>query len=288
MNEAALGPEADDTSAAAAGNAIAPEVSVGAAPEHAKKGAPHRFGAESTREHDQARAEPSATGTALVRWPLEKPRRRLPPFRMSHGLVAAAVAVLMGSGYVAGTAFVAGRPSSAEAAVVLPPADTQMDVLYRVQGEVRSLKASLEGMRSAAEASRQEDSLRGLRRSVDQLKQDLEGVKAASTGAVGQLSAKIERLDRDPTPKLAEISARLDKLDHGPVDQAGRHLVADRTHRAASLVQRARGFHRDPGSLARSPYGCGSEPRAPGGLGRFDDFGSLVQIGPSQDRDRQG
>ena len=97
-----------------------------------------------------------------------------------------------------------------------PPADTQMDVLYRVQGEVRSLKASLEGLRSAADTSRQDESLRSLKKSVDLLKQDLEGVKAASTGAVGQLSAKIEKLDRDPTPKLAEISARLDKLDHDP------------------------------------------------------------------------
>ena len=225
MNEAALGPEADETSGKAVGvDAAIPEVTVGAAPEvtsgatpdDVKTGASPRFGAERPRARDQARAAPSATGTALIRLPLEKPRRRLPPFQMSHGLVAAAVAVLMGSGFVAGTEFVAGRAMTAEAAVVLPPADTQMDVLYRVQGEVRSLKASLEGMRSAAETSRQDDSLRGLKKSVDLLKQDLEGVKAASTGAVGQLSAKIEKLDRDPTPKLAEISARLDKLDHDP------------------------------------------------------------------------
>ena len=225
MNEAALGPEADETSGnAVGGNAAtleaavgaAPEVRSGAPPQDVEKGASPRFSAERFHGREQARAEPSATGTALIRLPLEKPRRRLPPFRTSHGLVAAAVAVLLGSGFVAGTEFVAGRPSTAEAAAVLPPADTQMDVLYRVQGEVRSLKASLEGMRSAAETSRQDDSLRGLKRSVDLLKQDLEGVKAASTGAVGQLSAKIERLDRDPTPKLAEISARLDKLDHDP------------------------------------------------------------------------
>ncbi len=194
----------------------APEVTSGAAPEDSGKNAPLRDRAERLGGRDEARAEPVATGTALIRLPLEKPRRRFPPFQTSHGLVAAAVAVLMGSGFVAGTEFVAGRSSTAEAAVIVPPADTQMDVLYRVQGEVRSLKASLEGLRSAAEASRQDESLRGLKKSVDLLKQDLEGVKAASTGAVGQLSAKIEKLDRDPTPKLAEISARLDKLDHDP------------------------------------------------------------------------
>ncbi len=225
MNEAALGPEADATSGEAAGGiGVAPEVKIGAAPEvtsgatseDAKTGASTRFGAEGTSERDRPRAEPVTTGTALIRLPLEKPRRRYPAFAPSHGLVAAAVAVLMGSGFVAGTEFVAGRSSMAETAVTHPPADTQMDVLYRVQGEVRSLKASLESLRSAADTSRQDDSLRGLKKSVDLLKQDLEGVKAASTGAVGQLSAKIEKLDRDPTPKLAEISARLDKLDHDP------------------------------------------------------------------------
>ena len=225
MNEAALGPEAGATSGdAVEGNAAAPEVTIGAAPEvtsgaapeDAKTGASARFGAEAASGRSQARAEPLATGTALIRLPFEKPRRRFPAFHTSHGLVAAAVAVLMGSGFVAGTEFIAGRPSTAEAAVTHPPVDTQMDVLYRVQGEVRSLKASLEGLRSAAETSRQDESLRGLKKSVDLLKQDLEGVKTASTGAVGQLSAKIEKLDRDPTPKLAEISARLDKLDHDP------------------------------------------------------------------------
>ncbi len=225
MNEAALEPETGATSgdtsegAAAAPEitaGVAPVVTSGAEPEKARTGATLRDGAERLGERDQAGGAPSAPGTALIRLPLEKPRRRFPPLRTSHGLVAAAVAVLMGSGFVVGTEFVAGRPGKAEAAVVLPPADTQMDVLYRMQGEVRSLKASLEGLRSAAETSRQDDSLRSLKKSVDVLKQDLEGVKAASTGAVGQLSAKIEKLDHDPTAKLAEISARIDRLDHDP------------------------------------------------------------------------
>ncbi len=225
MNEAALGPEAGATSGdTVGGNAGAPEVTIGVAPEvtsgaaseDAETTASSRRGAEGAGGRDQSRPESIATGTALIRLPLEKPRRRFPAFQTSHGLVAAVVAVLMGSGFVAGTEFVAGRPSTAEAAVTHPPADTQMDVLYRVQGEVRSLKASLEGLRSAADTARQDESLRGLKKSVDLLKQDLEGVKTASTGAVGQLSAKIEKLDRDPTPKLAEISARLDKLDHDP------------------------------------------------------------------------
>jgi hypothetical protein len=154
----------------------------------------------------------AGTGRALVLRPLKPARGRFAGLRLSHGVVAALVAVMMGTGFVAGTAFYAGKPQ----ATAVAKADTQMDVLYRVQDEVRSLKASLDGLRTAAENGRQDDTIRGLKKSVDVLKQELEGVKAASSGAVGQLSAKIDKLDRDPGPKLAEIASRLDRLDRDP------------------------------------------------------------------------
>ncbi len=134
----------------------------------------------------------------------------------SHGIVAAGVAAVLGIGVVAGTAIFASKPQAVAVAQPAPPADTTMDVLYRVQGEVRSLRASLDGLRATAEDVRQADTIRGLKKSVDVLKQDLEGVRAASAGAVGQLGAKLDKLDRDPGPKLNEIAARLDKLDHDP------------------------------------------------------------------------
>jgi hypothetical protein len=134
----------------------------------------------------------------------------------SHGYVAAGVAVVMGLGFVAGTEVFASKPKVVTVAKAGPPPDTTMDVLVRVQGEVRALKSSLDGLKATAENSRQDDSIRGLKRSVDTLKGDLETVKTASSAAVGQLGAKIDRLDRDPGPKLAEIAARLDKLDRDP------------------------------------------------------------------------
>jgi hypothetical protein len=133
----------------------------------------------------------------------------------SHAFVAGGVAVVMGLSFVAGTAVFASKTQTVVAQAA-PPADSTMDVLYRVQGEVRSLKASLDGLRATTEDTHQADTMRGLKKSVDVLKQDLEGVKAASAGAVGQLGAKIDKLDRDPGPKLNEIAARLDKLDHDP------------------------------------------------------------------------
>ncbi len=157
-------------------------------------------------------ADRPETGRALIVRPLEPARGRFAGLRLSHGVVAAVVAVMMGTGFVAGTAFYAGKPQATAVAKV----DTQMDVLYRVQDEVRSLRMSLDGLRTAAENGRQDDTIRGLRKSVDVLKQELEGVKAASGAAVGQLSAKIDKLDRDPGPKLAEIASRLDRLDRDP------------------------------------------------------------------------
>ena len=134
----------------------------------------------------------------------------------SHGYVAAGVAVVMGLGFVAGTEVFASKPQAVAVAKAGPPPDTTMDVLVRVQGEVRALKSSLDGLKTTAENGRQDDSIRGLKRSVDTLKGDLEAAKTASSAAVGQLGAKLDKLDRDPGPKLAEIASRLDKLDRDP------------------------------------------------------------------------
>ena len=157
-------------------------------------------------------ADRAGIGRAWIGRPPDPVGGRFAGLRLSHGVVAAVVAVVMGTGFVAGTAFYAGKPQ----ATAVAKADTQMDVLYRVQDDLRSLKASLDGLRTAAENGRQDDTIRGLRKSVDILKQELEGVRAASGAAVGQLGAKIDKLDRDPGSKLAEIASRLDRLDRDP------------------------------------------------------------------------
>ncbi|WP_237480095.1 hypothetical protein [Lichenibacterium dinghuense] len=171
---------------------------------------------EATR-HGAAPRISLGKGRALV--PVPSPAARtdfIGGLGRSHGVVAAGVAVVMGIGFVAGTAAFASKPQTAAVAQAAPPADTAMDVLNRVQGEVRALHASLDSLRASADDSRQADTIRGLKKSVDVLKQDLEGVKSASASAVGQLGAKIDKLDRDPGPKLNEIASRLDKLDRDP------------------------------------------------------------------------
>ena len=156
-------------------------------------------------------------GRALVTVPvIPASKSAFAGFSRTHGMVAAGVAVVMGLGFVAGTELFASKAQSVKIAQVGPAPDPTMDVLVRVQGEVRSLKASLDSLRASAENSRQDETIRGLKRSVDTLKGDLDGVKTASSAAVGQLGAKIDKIDRDPGPKLAEIAARLEKLDRDP------------------------------------------------------------------------
>ena len=155
--------------------------------------------------------------------------------RLVYGAAAAAlgVAIVLGGGLVAGANVIAAH--YARSAPGGPAPETTASLLHHVEDEVRSLKVGLDALRANAEAPKQEDAIRGLKKSVDILKQDLEAAKATNSGAVGQLSAKLDKLDRDPTPKLAEISARLDRIDREP------------TSKLADIAARLDRLDRDPG-----------------------------------------
>lgn len=160
-----------------------------------------------------------SVGRALVRLVPEEVRAAPKRFAInpSHGMIAAAVALVLGGGFVAGAEMLGNKKAVIAAATpVGPPPETTASLLHHVQDEMHTLKVSLDSLRSSAENSRQDDAIRSLKRSVDVLKQDLEVSKASNAGAVAQLGTKLDRLDRDPTPKLAEISARLDRLDREP------------------------------------------------------------------------
>lgn len=162
-----------------------------------------------------------ASGRALIRFVPEAAGSARWRFSAvsSQTLIASAVALVLGGGFVAGAAILGSKstPSaSAEAAQVGPPVETTASLLHKVEDEVHTLKVSLDSLRANAENTRQDEAIRGLKRSVDVLKQDLEVAKASNASAVGQVVAKLDHLDRDPTPKLAEISARLDQMKADP------------------------------------------------------------------------
>ena len=162
---------------------------------------------------DSASSTVGGSGRALIRLPVQPRQAWFGSLKASHGVMAAGVAAVMGLGFIGATAlFTAKSQPTAVLAQATPAPDPQADALRRVEGEVQLLRASLDGLRAAADTRQTEDSVRALKRSVDTLRADLEAVRTSSAGAASQLGAKLDRLDRDPGPKLAEISARLDKV----------------------------------------------------------------------------
>ncbi len=160
--------------------------------------------------------EPSSS-QALTRFLEEAPAE--PPsgfvIRPSQGMIAAAVALILGGAFIGGAQFLGGKtqPSIAVAQV-----DPNAPTLRKLEDEIHTLKVSLDAVRATSENSRQDEAIRSVRKNVELLKQDIEVAKVGTASAVTQLNGKIDKLDRDPTPRLAEISARLDKLDRNDKD----------------------------------------------------------------------
>ena len=169
----------------------------------------------------------------------------------SQGVIAAAVALVLGGGFMGGAALFGSKTERRRTwlsrAQTAPPPDPTTLAMLKVQDEVHTLKVSVDSMRAVNENNRQDEAIRSLKKSVDILKQDLEVAKASNAGAVAQLSTKIDKLDRDPSPKLAEISARLDRLDRGdkePSGEARRNRRAARSAEGRFEQQQARRDHR--------------------------------------------
>lgn len=176
-------------------------------------------GESGTETARPAEAAAKSSGRALIRLAPEERKSARARFALnpSQGMIAAAVALVLGGGFVAGAQMLGGKAAPTVAAAQSgPPPETTASLLHRVEDEVHTLKVSVDSIRSNAENARQDDAIRSLKRSVDVLKQDLEVAKASNAGATAQLGAKLDRLDRDPTPKLAEISTRLDRLEREP------------------------------------------------------------------------
>lgn len=95
-------------------------------------------------------------------------------------------------------------------------------LLHQLQDEVGHLGTTIETLRASADASRQDDTVRGLKRSVDQLKQEIEQVRSSDTTTFAQLSTKLDKVDREPAPKpvdtqaqqrFAELASRVERVE---------------------------------------------------------------------------
>ena len=175
------------------------------------------------------RREPSSS-RALARFLEEAPARPASGFTIkpSQGMLAAAVALILGGAFIGGAQFLGGK---AQPSVAVAQVDPNSQALRKLQDEIHTLKVSLDAVRATSENSRQDEAIRNIRKNVELLKQDVEVAKAGTANAVTQLSGKIDKIDRsdkDPTPKLAEITQRLDQLK---ADTSGRDKFAEITAR---------------------------------------------------------
>lgn len=126
-------------------------------------------------------------------------------FRPMLGAAALAAALICSVGSAGSLGAYAWR-HRAPAATGQPSPTTL--ALSRLGKEMAELKMSVD-------TGRQDETVRSLKKSVDQLKAELDGLRAADTTAVAQLTAKLEKpVAAAPSPALADVAARLDKLDH--------------------------------------------------------------------------
>jgi hypothetical protein len=81
--------------------------------------------------------------------------------------------------------------------------------LSRLGRDVADLKTSVD-------SARQDEAVRSLKKSVDQLKAEFDGLRGSNSAAIAQLTAKLDKPAAAAGPALADVAARLDKLDHDP------------------------------------------------------------------------
>ncbi|SDR32279.1 hypothetical protein SAMN05444161_2802 [Rhizobiales bacterium GAS191] len=162
-----------------------------------------------TSPADQPAVETPRIGRELVILPPRAPRDLRHNLR-NLGIAAGCLLVAGGLGWGAG-AYVGAAPPPAPKVAALQKADvaqlvgqseaTQRQETRQLADEVRALKASLDRGRPA-------EDVKALKASVEALRQGLDAAKTDTSGALAQLSGKLDRLERkvdlkpDPKPDL--------------------------------------------------------------------------------------
>ena len=79
--------------------------------------------------------------------------------------------------------------------------------LARFGKDIGELKVSVE-------STRQDETVRALKKSVDLLKAELDGLRGNDASAIAQLTAKLDKAAQTPAPGLSDVMTRIDKIDH--------------------------------------------------------------------------
>ncbi|VTZ25923.1 conserved hypothetical protein [Methylocella tundrae] len=141
------------------------------------------------------------------------PRGRFASF-IDFGSNAAFVLCVLGFAFAAGTYFFGGAPGSggkpATEAALPDSADLARKTQQMVE-EISALKANVEALRVQVAQEQGGKEQRGIEKSVDSLKTRLDAVKTETSGALAELSTKVDRLQQNPA--LKQVAERLDRIE---------------------------------------------------------------------------
>lgn len=138
---------------------------------------------------------------------------------IDFGSNAAFVICVLGFAFAAGTYFFGGAPGSggkaaATAEVASQESVERADLMRKTQKmveEISALKTNVEALRVQVAQQQSAKDQHGLEKGVDSLKSRLDAVKTETSGALAELSSKVDRLQQNPA--LKQVAERLDRIE---------------------------------------------------------------------------
>jgi hypothetical protein len=178
----------------------------------------------------------------------ERPTGRFEPL-LGYASNAAFIVCVLGFAFAAGTYFFHGNtPDNAvkTAAVVSQESVQRADMLRTTQKmveDIHDLKANVDALRSSVAQNQSGRDQRGLEKSVDALKSKFDAAKTETSGALAELSNKVDRMQHDPS--LKQVVERLDRIEkqaaaplpNGPVAPMVKAAMQNRTEMAQTKPQ---------------------------------------------------
>lgn len=148
----------------------------------------------------------TVTGRALVPFVARPPRPSRPSWTAALLVVALGLAAGLGGIGAYGLRDKLSWPVTRDAAIAT-------STLTQLQGQIIQLQHGIDTLRAAADTARADDGVRGLKRSLEALTQDVAQARASSAATMAALSVKIDKGDREPKDRLADLALRLDRIE---------------------------------------------------------------------------
>jgi hypothetical protein len=152
-----------------------------------------------------------------------------------YGSQVAALALLLGCGYVAGGQLLHGNgpakpeasalASSAAASATAAPAALSAEAVERAElrhrtqelaEEIHILKTSLDQLRNSVAQSQSSEEIHSLKKGLDGVKSGLEASKTETNASIAQLTAKLDHMQREQVAKLQQMLEKAERFEPRP------------------------------------------------------------------------